>query len=71
VLERMLEKAVKDYITQHNITQIKFAELIGISDRALRYFISGLKCPSIKIMNRISVLTGVSMDELSKDFFKK
>lgn len=63
----MLGKVITDYLQKQNITQLQFAESIGVTDRALRYFISGLKIPTTVTLKRISILTGVSMDELTKD----
>lgn len=63
----MLGKVIKEYCEAKNISQAQFADSIGISDRALRYFIAGLKIPQVITLKRISILTGVSMDELTKD----
>ena len=67
VSKAMLGDVINKYLSNQKVTQEQFAESIGVTPRALRYFISGLKIPSTITLKRISTVTGVSMDELAKD----
>lgn len=63
----ILEKAIKNYVDTHSATLAQFADSIGVTYRTLNYFMRGIKTPSVCVLKRISTITGVSMDELSKD----
>jgi len=57
-LKKTLGEIIKAYCAKEKISQEKFGELVGVSGRAIRFFISGLKVPSGTVLIRILQLTG-------------
>lgn len=61
----MLNKdRLKKYLDDEDISQEKFAEMIGCTQQFVSFLLLGSKQPSIALLKIISNVTGITMDEL-------
>ena len=61
---------LKEYLKKKDMTQVKFASLIGVSKFQVNRLVHGTKTPSFKSLKRITKVTGglVTADDfLTKD----
>lgn len=61
---RHFTNALKKYRQNNNLTQAKFAELLGISENYLSLLECGKRNPSLQLLISISDITNVSMFDL-------
>ena len=57
-------KKLKETRKDLNLTQEKFAELVGTSDRNIRYIENGKTIPSLKMLRRICDNLNISMESV-------
>jgi len=55
---------LKRYLEEHKVTQVEFAERIGVHQPTVSDWLSGRFKPSLANLQAISAETGLSIDEL-------
>ena len=55
---------LRKYLTEHDITQVAFASMIGVSEAAVSGYLSGNLRPSKFIALKISSITGIPLLDL-------
>lgn len=62
-----MKNSLKYYRNKRKITQIEFAERIGISRRSYQYYEAGLMEPKIKIAKKMSIELGIPIEKVFPD----
>ena len=60
-------EALRQYLSDHEMTQQKFADLIGVKQPTVWEWLNGKSTPSVARLRRISEATGLSIDELLQE----
>ena len=55
---------IQDLIKNSSITQAELADVAGVSEAGMSYFVRGVKQPSLAVAKRIADRLGVTVDEL-------
>lgn len=55
---------LRAYLEEHRLTQVEFAEQIGVSQPTVCDVINGKSMPSTRLLLAISKKTGLSLDKL-------
>lgn len=55
---------LKRFLAKQNLTQMQFAEMMGVSQATVSDWLSGETNPSIENLRKISALTKLSIDKL-------
>ena len=62
-----LAERIKEYRLQNSLTQEKLAEKTGVNETYISQIETGTAKPSLKLLYRLSIVLGVSIDILLKD----
>ena len=68
ITEEKLGEVMRKYRTEHNYTQKKLADYLGI-DRTTYSKYETVRKPELDVIMKLAVLYNVSVDEFLKDFF--
>lgn len=68
ITEEKLGNVMRKYRTEHNYTQKKLADYLGI-DRTTYSKYETVRKPELDVIMKLAVLYNVSVDEFLKDFF--
>lgn len=55
---------LKELMESKSITQAELADVAGVSEAGMSYFVRGVKQPSLAVAKRIADKLGVTVDEL-------
>ena len=61
-------KVLEDYLKVAGITQAELAKRAGINPGALNHFMQGRREPRIKNLRKLAEATGISIENLVKNF---
>lgn len=56
---------LRNIIRENGMTIVKFAEKLDISERALKYYLSGERTPSVYLVSRMAFVLNCSIGELT------
>lgn len=55
---------LKELMESRSVTQKELADVAGVSEAGMSYFVRGVKQPSLAVAKRIADKLGVTVDEL-------
>lgn len=58
---------LKELMESKSITQAEMADVAGVTEASMSYFVRGVKQPSLAVAKRIADKLGVTVDELLTD----
>jgi transcriptional regulator with XRE-family HTH domain len=61
-MENSFAEILKDFLTENNLTQVGFAELIGVKQSQVSEWLKGKAKPGYDTLKRMSTAFGVSAD---------
>jgi transcriptional regulator with XRE-family HTH domain len=62
---KMFDNAkLKELMESRSVTQKELADVAGVSEAGMSYFVRGVKQPSLAVAKRIADKLGVTVDEL-------
>jgi len=61
---------LRDVRMEGNLTQKELARNVGVTQRAISYYESGIRKPSPDVANRIAALLSLSIEEVWNMFYK-
>lgn len=65
IMEKLkLKDVIKQYQTKNNLNNAQFAVLVGVTGRAIRWYLDELEKPSQRTLKAISKVTGVGIDKI-------
>lgn len=59
-----LKDVIQNYLSKNKLNNEQFAQLIGVSSRAVRWYLSGLDTPKAFVLSKICDVTGVKQAEI-------
>jgi transcriptional regulator with XRE-family HTH domain len=60
-------KALGDYMTRTNTTQLAMAKQVGVSQPTIANLVNGVHSASADLLKRLSIATGLTVDQLLAD----
>ena len=65
IMEKLkLKDVIKQYQAKNNLNNAQFAGLVGVTGRAIRWYLDELEKPSQRTLKAISKVTGVDIDKI-------
>lgn len=61
-MENSFAEILKDFLAENNLTQVGFAELIGVKQSQVSEWLKGKAKPGYDTLKRMSIAFGVSAD---------
>lgn len=60
--KQSLGDIITNYIKKNKLTREQFAELIGVTSRAVRWYIDSIHAPSRAVLEKICQVTNTNID---------
>ena len=54
---KTLSEVINDYLKKNKISQAQFGEMVGVTGRAIRWYIDGLRVPTGTVLAQICKVT--------------
>lgn len=58
---KTLNEVISNYLNENNISQAQFGDMVGVTGRAIRWYITGVRVPTGTVLANICKITNTDI----------